>query len=196
MIIVDVETTGSNPVKNSILSIGAIDFENPKEQFYQECRMWEGAHVEQEALAVNGYSEAEIKDPAKQSEGELVGNFFAWLKKRNSELVGGQNPMFDLGFIQAGAYRNHLDFLMAHRSVDLHTVVFMHMIKNGITPPTKNKKSDINSDGIMKYVGIPTEPKPHIAINGAVWEAEALSRLLYDKNLLPQFAAYSLPWKK
>src|SRR3989344_2493483 len=35
MIVIDVETTGVIPTKHSILSIGAIDFNNPENQFYE-----------------------------------------------------------------------------------------------------------------------------------------------------------------
>ncbi len=56
----------------------------------------------------------------------------------------------------------------------------------------KDGKSLLDSDAVMTYVGIPTEPKPHIALNGALWEAEAISRLLYQKNLLSQFEQYPI----
>jgi hypothetical protein len=46
----------------------------------------------------------------------------------------------------------------------------------------------------MEYVGIPVEPHPHVGINGAVWEAEAFSRLFYDKPLFEQFKEYPVPW--
>ena len=46
MIVVDVETTGVDARKNSIVSIGAVDFENQKNQFYGECKIWEGAEID------------------------------------------------------------------------------------------------------------------------------------------------------
>lgn len=192
MIVVDVETTGTNAEKHSIVSIGAVDMLEPNTRFYEECRMWDGAHIDPAALNVNGYTEDQIRDASKPPEGEIVAHFLAWLDGRSDMLLAGQNPMFDLGFIQAAAARNHLNIRISHRSIDLHTVTYMHMIAKGIEPPTRNKTTDINSDSIMEYVGIPAEPKPHIAINGALWEAEAFSRLLYGKNLLSQFAEYPL----
>jgi len=56
MIMVDVETTGVDAKKNSIISIGAVDFSNPQNQFYKECRIWEGAEITQQALYINGFT--------------------------------------------------------------------------------------------------------------------------------------------
>ncbi len=194
MIVVDVETSGTEPDKHSILSIGAIDFAHPDNQFYEECRIWDGAHIDPEASEFLKLSEAQMKDRLKQTEGELVTRFFAWLEERDEHTIAGQNPMFDLGFIKAAAYRNHLNLTLARRSVDQHSLVYFHMLKRGITPPVMNKHSALDSDTIMAYVGIPAEPKPHVAINGAKWESEAFSRLIHEKSLFNEFKSYKIPW--
>ncbi len=57
MIAVDVESSGTEAHKHSILSVGAIDLGNPSRPFfYEECRIWDGAKMEAEAFAVNGSS--------------------------------------------------------------------------------------------------------------------------------------------
>jgi hypothetical protein len=67
------------------LSIGALDFEHPEIQFYEECRMWEGAHVDPKALEINGFTEEQIRDTKKQGEAELIQKFLAWINdKRRS----------------------------------------------------------------------------------------------------------------
>ena len=194
MIVVDVETTGTNPMKHSLASIGAVDFVNPADQFYEECRVWGGAHIDDEALIINGYKREELQSPQKQSEGDLIQRFLKWIESRQEHTIGGQNPFFDVSFIQAACGRNHLNFTLAHRTVDLHSITYFHMIGRGINPPVEHKRSNLNSDTIMAYVGIPAEPKPHIALNGAIWEAEAFSRLFCEQNLFPQFKRYSIPW--
>ncbi len=194
MIVVDIETTGTNPGKHSILSIGAIDLSRPELIFNEECRIWEGAHVEPEALKVNGYTEEQITDPAKQTEEALIKKFLAWMEEREDRTVAGQNPSFDTGFIRSASARCSVNMPLAYRTIDLHSIVYYHMVRRGETPPTIHHHSAINSDLIMAYVGIPAEPKPHIAINGATWEAEALHRLLYDKPLLTRFEAFPIPW--
>ena len=45
------EFSGLDPRKHSIVSIGAVDFENPSRQFYKECRIWHGAEIVPESLA-------------------------------------------------------------------------------------------------------------------------------------------------
>lgn len=194
MIVLDVETTGTDPLKHSLVSIGAIDFNKPERQFYEECRIFESAHIMNEALVVNGMTHEQLTDQKKKTEGEIVKDFLVWLSLSEEKTIAGQNPFFDVSFIYAGAARNGMDAEIPHRIIDQHSICWYHMKKRGLNPPLKNGKTDLNSDGIMKYVGIPAEPKPHIALNGALWEAEAFSRLIYDKSLLSQFKNSPIPW--
>jgi hypothetical protein len=57
-----------------------VDFLNPENQFYGECRSYDGAEYTQEALNVNGFSVEDIYDESKQSLEELIGKFDTWLK--------------------------------------------------------------------------------------------------------------------
>jgi DNA polymerase III epsilon subunit-like protein len=171
-----------------------MDFNHSEQVFNEECHIWDGAHIDPDGLKINGFSEEQIKDPKKQSEEAIIKKFLAWMEGREERTVAGQNPSFDLGFIRAAANRYHLNMPLAHRSIDLHTIVYFHMVRRGTTPPVAHHHSALNSDFIMEYVGIPTEPKPHLALNGATWEAEALSRLMYEKPLLSQFEKYTIPW--
>ncbi len=66
------------------------------------------------------------------------------------------------------------------------------MLKRGVLP-LKNKRTDVKLDTILVYAGLPEETKPHNALTGAKMEAEAFSRLLFGKNLLQEFAHYSIP---
>ena len=78
MLVVDVEASGTEPKKHSIVSVGALDLKNPSNRFYEECRVWDGAHIMDEALEVNGFTKDEITDPKKQSEGDLTHAFLDW----------------------------------------------------------------------------------------------------------------------
>ncbi len=194
MIIVDIEASGTDPRKHSIVSIGALEFENPSNQFYEECRIWDSAHVMEEALLVNGYSREAITDPAKKTDRQIVEDFLAWAGKCKESTLAGHNPSFDRDFIKYTAERYHLNWPLAHRTIDLHSICYFHQMRRGIIPPVKNNRSDLNSDSVSRYVGLPPEPKPHIAIAGARIEAEALSRFAYEKHLFPEFKDFPIPW--
>ena len=196
MLILDIEASGTNYEKHSIVSIGALDFNNPKNRFYGECRIWEGAHIMAEALFVNGFTEGQVTDPKKMSEAELVTSFFAWSEAFADRTLTGQNVSFDRDMLKAGAERAGLNWTLAYRTLDTHTMCWMHMIKAGFEPPIdpEHKRSALNLDAILNYCGIPTEPEPHNALTGALSHAEVVSRLLYDKKLLPEFEQYEIPW--
>lgn len=196
MLVVDVEASGTEYHKHSIVSIGALDFENPTNQFYGECHIWEGAHIMDGALEVNGFTEKEITDPNKKTEGELIKEFLAWVTEINERTLVGQNVSFDRDFLRAAAEREHLDWQLAYRTIDTHTLAYMHIIKRGKNPPTALHRSALDLDAVLNYVGIPAEPAPHNALTGALSHAEVTARLLYDKQLLPEFKEFPIPWKK
>jgi len=193
MIVVDMESSGLDALKNSIVSVGAIEFENPENQFYAECRVWDGAHIEDEALAVNGFTREDILDPKKKTDREVVVAFLEWALKSKEHTIAGQNPYVDLFFLERTAYRYHLNWPLAHRILDLHSICFLHMKERGIVPPVKNGRSDLNLDKILNYVGLPDEPRPHNGLRGAKLEAEALSRLIYGKGLLGEYDIHPMP---
>ncbi|MDB5225390.1 MAG: hypothetical protein JWL87_342 [Candidatus Adlerbacteria bacterium] len=197
MIAIDVEASGIGPDTHSIVSVGAIDMDQPSRQFYEECRVWEGAHINDEALAVNGFSKEEITDPGKQSEADLAHKFAAWAEASADRTLAGQNVSFDRDILEAAARRaGHTEWPFAHRTIDVHSLAWMHQVKRGLTPPVdpEKKRSALNLDAILLYCGIPEEPKPHNALTGAKCHAETISRLLYDKKLLPEFEQFEIPW--
>lgn len=196
MLVLDIEGSGTEYHKHSIVSIGAIDLSDPTRQFYGECRVWDGAHIMEGALAVNGFTEAEITDPHKQSEAELVTQFLEWTQSMGDRTLAGQNVSYDRDMLKAGAERAGLPWDLAYRTLDTHTLCYMHMIKRGLVPPldAQHRRSALNLDAVLNYCGIPDEPEPHNALTGAMSHAEVISRLLYDKPLLPEFSAFAIPW--
>lgn len=195
MIVVDIEASGLDPKKNSILSIGAIDLENPTRQFYDECRVWDGAEISDEAIAVCGFSKEEAVDPSKKTEEEIVRAFLAWAWEMDgNRTLAGQNVSFDRDFLKAACGRSGLEWDLAHRTIDTHTLAWMHMVKRGLIPPVANHRSGLNLDAVLNYCGIPEEPKPHNALTGAMCHAEVIARLLFDKKLLPEFDHLPIPW--
>lgn len=196
MLVLDIEASGLHAEKHSIVSLGALDLDNPNNRFYAECRVWDGAHIDPQALEVNGFSEAEVTDVNKMTEAELIRNFIGWSQDLNNKTFAGQNVSFDRDMAKAAAYRAHLEWNFAHRTIDVHTLCWMHMVKAGLVPPLdeEHHRTALNLDAVLNYCGIPDEPEPHNALTGALCHAEVISRLLNNKKLLPEFSQYEIPW--
>ncbi|MFO3797912.1 MAG: exonuclease domain-containing protein, partial [Anaerolineales bacterium] len=135
MIVIDIEASGTEYQLHSIVSLGAIDMSNPKRQFYVECRVWDGAHIMEEALAVNGFTEAQITDATKMSEAELVREFMEWTQMCSDRTLVGQNVSFDRDMLKAAVIRAGENWTLPYRTLDTHTMCYMHMVKAGIMPP-------------------------------------------------------------
>ncbi len=227
MIVIDVEASGTNYEKHSMVSLGALDFDNPDRRFYAECRLWEAKDVRgtslgltetfceqcgakcpvsgqpqlkagymEESLQVCGFTVEEINDPTKMTEGEMVRQFLEWSQHMGDRTLAGQNVSFDRDYLKAASEREGLPWDLAHRTIDTHTLCYMHMVKRGLTPPidAEHRRSALNLDVVLNYCGIASEPEPHNALTGALSHAEVISRLLYDKKLVPEFEQYEIPW--
>jgi len=198
MLIIDIEGSGTNFQKHSIVSLGAVDFNRPQRRFYAECQIWDGAHIMDEALDVNGFTREQITDPSKMTEAELVIQFLEWAQECADCTLTGQNVSYDRDMLKAATQRAGKNWTLPYRTLDTHTMCYMHMIKRGLAPPqdAQHKRSNLNLDAIMNYCGMPEEPDPHNALTGAMSHAEVAARLLYNQLLLPEFSTYPLPWLK
>lgn len=196
MICLDIEASGLIPDRHSIVSLGALSLSDPNNRFYMECQIWDGARIQEDALAVNGFTEKEIVDTSKATEAELTRTFLEWSRHFSNRTLAGQNVSFDRDMLRAATGRAKLSWDLAHRTIDSHSLCWMHMINRGIEPPIdeQHRRSALNLDSILNYCGIPGEPKPHNALTGALCHAEVIHRLLYNLPLLPEFKDYPLPW--
>lgn len=195
MIVLDIEASGVNPEQNSILSIGAIDLDDPTNQFYDECRMWDGAKNEPEAALINGFDDAAASDPSKKTEAELLAAFFAWAFDRPQDrTLAAQNVWFDAGFLQAASSRAGVEYPFAKRVIDIHSIAWLHMTRAGKTPPLEKGHSSLSSGVIQEYCGMPSEPKPHNALTGALWHAEAIARMAYNRSVVEDYKNFRIPW--
>lgn len=195
MIVLDVEGSGVDPEKHSILSIGAIDLDEPTNQFYDECRVWDGAHISDEALAINGFTREQATDPSTKTEAELIEAFVAWATDRPKDrTLAAQNVAYDRAFVEAACHRAGIEFPFAHRTIDIHTLTWAHMLAHGVAPPVENHHSAINMSAALAYCGLPEEPKPHNALTGALAHAELIARMAYGKKLLPDYQDFDIPF--
>ena len=204
MIVVDVETTGVDPRLCSLLSLGALDFDRPEHQFYMECAPFPGAHIEKEALAVSGFTmediEANNQSPnannQKKTDRAVVEAFLEWMRTCSEWTLCGQNPSFDRDFLQETAHRYHLNWPLAHRTVDLHSVAYGDHLQRGKSIPLTHNHSALNLDTILAYVGLPSRQGSHHALDDAKLEAEALSRLIHKRGLLKEYSQFEIPKKE
>lgn len=182
MIALDLETSGVEPTKNAILSIGAVDMSNPQNTFYGECRPWEGAVITEEALQVNGFTHEEIYGREK-SECELYNEFLDWTKDiiNHKPIMIGQNVSFDRDFLIACGERCGRRSPYNFRVVDLHSVGWFYISERGSRPPL-----NLTLNKLLEMTGAGREPEPHNALTGAICAAEVISRMLNGKSLFPE----------
>lgn len=192
MIVVDVETTGLDSKKNSIVSMGALDFFNPLNQFYIECRAFDGAEFNSQALEINGFSESEIKS-RKIGLDKAVTKFLEWSNDIEDLTLAGENVFFDRDMLASAFERYNIDFPYGRRIIDLHTVSYLDMLAGVIEIPKIKNRSNLSLDHTLHYVGLNGEPKPHNALRGAKLEAKAFSRLIFKKRLLQEYRDFPIP---
>lgn len=193
MVIIDCEMTGLDPEKNAIVSIGGVDIENPERRLYIECQAWEGAGCDPEGLAVNGFTVEECFDPKRKTLEEAMREVYEWIEPIQDKTLAGQNVQLDMQFLNNAFKRVGINFAFKYRVIDIHTIAYIDHVKRGIPVPKKDVHAALSLDAILRYVGVPEEPRPHNALTGAMVSAEAISRLVYNKKCLKEFSAYPLP---
>ena len=193
MMVIDCETTGLEPAQYAIVSVGALDFENPENQFYGECKIWDGALIDLKSLACNGFNEQQVRDPSKMSQSELLRQLKLFISKIDNQTPAGHNARLDVEFLYVSGNREHVLFPLPYRMIDLHSIAAADMMRQGKVITVENNVSAISLDRVLTYVGLPSEPLPHHALTGAKMEAEAFSRIIYGRNLLPEFQKHAVP---
>ena len=210
MIVLDIETTGLTH-DCGIWQIGAIDLDNLKNYFIEECRVDEEDTITEEALKVCGKTREEVLDFSKQSQEQMIKNYFTWLSKKRNRMIAGANVSFDNGMIGAKAIKYGLNkdfsFLNGHRGYDIQTFAQEKYFE--VYGKYFLKESGVNGmslDAVMKFCGIPSERikinkesqiekegKPHDALEDCKLESECFWRLKYGKNLFLEFSKFETP---
>ncbi len=193
MIVLDVEASGTVPWKHSILSIGAVDFSNPENRFYRECRIRDGAEVSPDSLKVNGFSPDEIRSNSREPQKEALRGFVDWARGIEDRTLAGHNLHMDFYFVEFALKLYRIETPFPKRIVDIHAITYAHMSSREISPPMERNGSGISSRVAQMYCGLPEEPRPHNALNGALIETEELSRLLHGSKLIKEYSAYPVP---
>jgi DNA polymerase III epsilon subunit-like protein len=165
LIVIDLETSGDNPVEHQILSIGAVDF-TTRETFYGECKLNAWDKYMPEALAINGFTVEQIYDPTKPTPLKLYSDFLNWAVPRNGLLAGQNVGSFDVQFLMKNNRDYGQPWPFRYNYVDLHSVFYA---KYGQSLSLKK---------ICQFFGVKPKPTIHNALTGAQKVAECLDILL------------------
>lgn len=204
-IVVDLEMSGLNPNENGIWQIGAVDLNNPEKIFFEESSIDDDEKVDEESLKIIGKTEEQLRNSRKQSQREMVEKFMQWIELRPLRNLLCQNPQFDAGFLAEKARKYGIKKTFHYRSFDLHSIAqtIYHMIKGKFS--THEHNSSMNLKSILEFCGVPDlrmqmmdgkvvqEGNPHNALEDAKLTGECFYRLLYGKNLFPEYSKYKIP---
>ncbi len=163
--VLDLETSGVNPNKHSVLEIGIIPLDK-KPAFHIYIK---SDNISWSEFALENFKkfssrwDAEAVPPAeavKALSNYLLDNF-------NGEKVTliGHNIGFDVSFLKKLAFDAGLDEIpyISHRVIDTHTLLYI-LSSQGLVP-----ESALSSDGAFKHFNIePNEESRHTAIGDAI----------------------------
>ena len=193
MIVVDIETSGLDFLKNGIWQIGAIDTDDAERIFLEECRIDDDEISEDEARNVCGVTEEYIRSVYKQSQKELLEKFFIWCKDTKVKNFICQNPQFDFSFIKCKAEKYGLRMPVHFRCFDTHTLASLKYKEIYGALPIDGGFSNMNLSNILYFCGMKDERDKHNALEDAKLTAECFYRIVYCKTFLKEFEQYSIP---
>jgi len=127
MIVIDTETSGLDSRKHSILSIGAVDFNNFNNYFYGECRLRDGAEIDEKALKTNGFTKEGINNKEKSCK-QLLEEFLDWTSKIENKTFAGIAVHFDWAFLLDHCRFYSLEWPFRNKAVDLHSVFYFNFL--------------------------------------------------------------------
>ncbi|MGV8142116.1 MAG: exonuclease domain-containing protein [Candidatus Pacearchaeota archaeon] len=210
MIILDVEMSGVIPEKHGIWQIAAMDLDNPTNIFIQEGRIDEDEECDPQALRVIGKTENELRNPNKQSQKELLENFFKWADKIKIKNLIGQNVLFDYFYIIIKSRKHKVDSRrLPYRTFDTHTIAAIkyYELNNKFLIDPLGDRSGMNLTRILDFCGIKDnrrsidqvtnkvlqEGSAHDALEDVKLTAECFSRIVYGKEMLSEFKNQPIP---
>ncbi len=199
MIVVDIETSGTNFLKCGIWQIGAVDFGNPENQFLEEARIDDEDEIvnmpenKKTVFEVIGKTEAQLRDRKKQSQKQLLIRFFKWCERAKVKNFMCQNPQFDVAFLEIRARKYGLKLPLHYRAFDLHSIAQTKYLQLKKKFLIIENRSGMGLSNTLKFCGMKDERGAHNALEDAKLTAECFLRILKGKNLLPEYKKFPIP---
>ncbi len=211
MIVLDIESSGLDTGKCGIWQIGAIELENPENQFLEEARIDNEDLVQEGALRITGKTEQELRDSNKQSQKKLILNFIEWAKICKDRIIIGHNIGWDLIILQNKCikYNLHKELrkTIGFKGLDTYSIAQLkHFEIKGDFAFKEDGRGDMGLHKVLEFCGmqdnrinlddndeIEKEGTLHNALEDAKLTGECFSRLMYGKNLLQEFAKFKIP---
>lgn len=175
MMVVDIETSGLDPKRHSILSIGAVDYYDSSNEFYVECALPYKGVVNLDALAINGFKLPAISqvNSKRLAISEALDLFIDWTKTCvNPTTIAGQNVAFDRAFLQETMAKCDKSFFLPIHVVDLHSLYYFHLVRKNLLP-----SSTFSLRSIAHELDVLCESEPHNALEGARCAMRCIRRL-------------------
>jgi len=183
----DSETTGLFPEQGAVMLQFAAVHESGK--FFNVTiqpteEEWLNAHPK--ALEVNGLTWEVVSRGIPIS--QAGDNFARWMTENNyignHILLAGQNPAFDMRFMWSSWYNSLNEIGFPKRSgqvLDAQTVyiIWNNVIKKRILKP--NTRTSLKN--ICDAIGVPPEPEPHDALQGAQATMRAIKKMASEIEL-------------
>jgi oligoribonuclease (3'-5' exoribonuclease) len=129
----DLETSGLDPNRHAVLSIGMVDLKTSA-SFYAEID-WEECLVTREALAVNRWNFGD-SNVRRMTAHLAADRAYAWVRSGESDeraLALGKNVDFDLNFIKELFRRRGLKSPFHYRKIDLSSLFYIIEESRGIS---------------------------------------------------------------
>jgi len=183
LFLLDLETTGLDPIENSIHEISCKQLVSEACWYTDKFRARTGTLVCEKATTVNGVDWTCLENRGR-SWMEGMAFFFGWIIELREEVgkpivfTGINVGQFDLDFLnQAWILLNgETKVPWTHRVLDLHSIIYLMAIAKGSETPA----GGFSTSKLYDFYGLAPEPIPHNAKQGVEYEVELLTSALVE----------------
>jgi len=164
----DVETTGTDPLVHEIIEIGLVVLDpvslDVSDELDVKVRPTRLELAEPEALKVNGYRPEDWAAAVPLSDA-----IAEYARKARDAVFMAHNATFDWPFVQMAFKLTGVPDRMDYHHLCAMSMAWIKLRRAGLR--------GVNLKYLARHLGVPEEPLPHRAINGARTACEVFRRL-------------------